>query len=216
MNRKEIKELAKAKIKGNKWNIIWPMLIIQVIQSILTRILGGTVNIDINNLESLESIQVSPKVYFSSFVVSLIIGVITAGYIKYILNFVRTGEFDTDSILETIKAKWVDVLVATILTSIIIGLCTALFVVPGIIMALAYAFTTLLVIDTDVSGSDSLKASREMMKGYKWNYFVFGLSFIGWALLIPFTFGLILIWLYPYMVVANTLYYEELKKVTKK
>ena len=27
MNRKEIKELAKAKIKGNKWNIIWPMLI---------------------------------------------------------------------------------------------------------------------------------------------------------------------------------------------
>lgn len=216
MNRKEIKELAKSKIKGNKWNIIWPMLIIQVINSILTRLLGGTVNIDINNLESLESIQVSPKVYFSSFVVSLIIGVITAGYVKYILNFVRTGEFDTDSILETIKAKWVDVLVATILTSIIIGLCTMLFVVPGIIMALAYAFTTLLVIDTDVSGSDSLKASREMMKGYKWNYFVFGLSFIGWALLIPFTFGLILIWLYPYMVVANTLYYEELKKVTKK
>ena len=191
-------------------------VLFQVIQSILTRLLGGTVNIDINNLESLESIQVSPKVYFSSFVVSLIIGVITAGYVKYILNFVRTGEFDTDSILETIKAKWVDVLVATILTSIIIGLCTALFVVPGIIMALAYAFTTLLVIDTDVSGSDSLKASREMMKGYKWNYFVFGLSFIGWALLIPFTFGLILIWLYPYMVVANTLYYEELKKVTKK
>jgi len=216
MNRKEIKELAKSKIKGNKWNIIWPMLVIQVIQSILTRFLGGTVNIDINNLESLESIQVSPKVYLSSFVVSLIVGVITAGYVKYILNFVRTGEFDTDSILETIKTKWLNVLIATILTSIIIGLCTMLFVVPGIIMALAYAFTTLLVIDTDVSGSDSLKASREMMKGYKWNYFVFGLSFIGWALLIPFTFGLILIWLYPYMVVANTLYYEELKKVTKK
>ena len=216
MNRKEIKELAKSKIKGNKWNIIWPMLVIQVIQSILTRLLGGTVNIDINNLESFESIQVSPKVYLSSFVVSLIIGVITAGYVKYILNFVRTGEFDTDSIIETIKTKWVNVLIATILTSIIIGLCTMLFVVPGIIMALAYAFTTLLVIDTDVSGSDSLKASREMMKGYKWNYFVFGLSFIGWALLIPFTFGLILIWLYPYMVVANTLYYEELKKVTKK
>ncbi len=216
MDRKEIKELAKSKIKGNKWNIIWPMLVIGVINSILTRLLGATVNIDINNLESIESIQVSPKVYFSSFVVSLIIGVITAGYIKYILNFVRTGKFDTDTILETIKTKWLNVLIATVLTSIIIGLCTALFVVPGIIMALAYAFTTLLVIDTDVSGSDSLKASREMMKGYKWNYFVFGLSFIGWILLVPFTFGLILIWLYPYMVVANTLYYEELKKITKR
>ena len=31
MNRKEIKEAAKAKIKGNKWNIWWPMLIIGAI-----------------------------------------------------------------------------------------------------------------------------------------------------------------------------------------
>lgn len=216
MNRKEIKEAAKTKIKGNKWNIIWPMLIIGVINSVLTRILGANITIDVNNLQELSEMQVSPKMYGCSLLVSLIIGIISAGYLKYILNFVRTGKFNTNDILETIKTKWLNILIADILTSIIIGLCYCLLIIPGIIMTLAYAFVNLLVIDTDVSGNDALKASREMMKGYKWNYLVFGLSFIGWMLLVPFTLGIILIWLYPYMVVANTMYYDKLKQISKK
>lgn len=211
MNRKEIKELAKEKIKGNKWNIIWPMLVISVIGSIISRIFGGTINIDLNHLDQLSKVTVSPTQYAGSLISSLIVGLITAGYLMYILNFVRTGKFDTKDIIETIKAKWLNILIAQILSSIIIGLCSILFVIPGIIMALAYAFVTFLVIDTDVSGSDSLKASREMMKGYKWDYFVFGLSFIGWALLVPFTLGILLIWLYPYITVANAIYYDKLK-----
>ena len=211
MNRKEIKELAKEKIKGNKWNIIWPMLVISVIGSVITTIFGGTVNVNVNNLEELSQLTVSPIQYGGSLLSSLVVGLISAGYIKYILNFVRTGKFDTKEIIETIKAKWVNILIAGILSSIIIGLCCVLFVIPGIIMALAYAFVMFLVIDTDVSGSDSLKASREMMKGYKWDYFVFQLSFLGWALLVPFTLGILLIWLYPYITVANVIYYDKLK-----
>ena len=216
MNRKEIKELAKSKIKGNKWNIIWPILVISVIESILNSIFSGRIEIDLTNLESMSLVNVSPRYYIGSLVVTLIVGIITAGYIKYVLNFVRNGSFEFNDIIDTVKAKWLNIVIAEILTTIIITLCSLLFVIPGIIMALAYAFVIYLVIDTDVSGSDSLKASREMMKGYKWDYFVFGLSFIGWILLIPFTFGLILIWLYPYMTVANTIYYEKLKEITKK
>ena len=83
-------------------------------------------------------------------------------------------------------------------------------------MSIAYTFVTYLVIDTDVSGSDSLKAGREMMKGYKWDYFVFGLSFIGWILLTPFTLGILLIWLVPYVVIAKAIYYDKLKAITNK
>lgn len=215
MNRSEIKELAKSKIKGNKWNIIWPMLIIGVVGSILSRIFGGSVEIDFNNLESLTNIHFSPMYYFSNIVVSILTGLATAGYIKYILNFVRTGKFNTNDIFDTIKEKWLNCLIADILSTIIISLCSCLFVVPGIIMALAYAFVTFIVIDTDTAGSDSLKASREMMKGYKWNYFVFGLSFIGWFLLVPFTLGILLIWLYPYVTVAYVIYYDKLKEISK-
>ena len=78
-----------------------------------------------------------------------------------------------------------------------------------------YSFVVYLVIDTKTKGQDALKISREMMQGYKWNYFVFGLSFLGWILLVPFTLGILLIWLYPYMTVATAIYYERLKGTKK-
>ena len=212
MDRIEIKKLAKEKIRGNKWNIIWPILIIGVIESVLNSIFGGTINVDINNLEDLASINIPTSYYISSTLVSIVVGVITAGYLKYILNFVRTGKFEVNDIVDTVKSKWVNILIANILTSIIIALCTVAFVIPGIIMAIAYTFVNYLIIDTDVAGADSLKKSREMMKGYKWDYFVFDLSFIGWYLLIPCTLGLILIWLYPYVTTANAIYYDKLKE----
>lgn len=216
MNRSEIKELAKSKIKGNKWDIIWPMLVISVISSIISRLMGGTVEIDFRNLESLSNIHVSPMYYGSGLLVSLLTGIATAGYIKYLLNFVRTGKFEMNDIIDTIKAKWLNIFISQVLVTIIVFLCSLLFVIPGIIMALAYAFVIFIVIDTDTNGSDSLKASREMMKGYKWNYFVFGLSFIGWIILVPFTLGILLIWLYPYMTIANVIYYDKLKEINKK
>ena len=39
---------------------------------------------------------------------------------------------------------------------------------------------------------------------------------IGWILLVPFTLGILLIWLTPYMVIADALYYDKLKEITKK
>ena len=214
MDRKEIKEKAKAKLKGNLWNILWPMLVIMVLSTALSSLFGGSIiNININNLEDLKDLsQAQTTTKPASTLVTLIIGIINAGYIKYILNFIRTDKFDTNSIINTIKEKWLDILIANILTTIIIFACTLLLIIPGIIMALAYSFVTYLVIDTDTKGSDALKKSREMMKGYKFDYFIFGLSFIGWFLLVIPTIGLILIWLVPYYVVANALYYENLKE----
>lgn len=217
MNRVEIKELAKSKIKGNKWNIIWPMLIITVVTSIISGVTGGGTSVDLNNVNTLSTTtDFSSSNFIISLLISLLSSIVSAGYIKYILNFVRTGNFNTRDIFDTIKEKWLNIIIAFVLMTLIVGLCMLFFVVPGIIMALAYTFAFYIIIDSDTKGNDALKASREMMNGYKWNYFVFELSFIGWILLIPFTFGLILIWLYPYKTVANTLYYEKLKDLKNK
>lgn len=215
MNRKEIKELAKSKIKGNKWNIWWPLLVIGVLESAVGELFPKT-NINLNEYINLSNSNVTVSVSYGEILVAILFAIITAGYLKYILNFVRTGKFETNDILKTIKEKWLNLLIAEILTSIIIGLCSILFVIPGIIMAIAYTLVTYLVIDTDISGSDSLKKSREMMKGYKWNYFVFGLSFIGWVILIPFTLGILCIWVVPYMIVADAIYYDKLKEINSK
>ena len=215
MDRVKIKEAAKEKIKGNKWNIIWPALIISVVAGLLERLVGGTPTFttDANGYMVME--PMSTKVMVAIYIIGLLVGIVTSCYKKYILNFVRNGKFDTNDIINCVKEKWVDLLVASILVYVIVFLCTLLFVVPGIIMGFAYAMVTYIIIDSDTKGSDSLKKSREMMKGYKWDYFVFYLSFLGWILLTPFTLGIILIWLYPYMTVADAIYYDELKKLKK-
>ena len=215
MDRKEIKEEAKAKLKGNIWNILWPMLIIIAIESILSNIFGGTININLSDIESLQSIKVPSSTYVNSGIVTILTGILGAGYLKYILNFVRTGKFETNTIINIIKEKWLNILIAEILTSIIITVGFVFFVIPGIILSLAYTMVTYLVIETDVDGNDALKESREMMKGHKFEYFIFILSFIGWMILVPFTLGLLLIWLVPYMIVAEAIYFDKLKKLNK-
>ena len=216
MNRKEIKELAKSKIKGNMWNIWWPFLVISVLQSLVGRIFGATININIEGIESITDINVPTSYYVKSTLIAIIFGVIIAGYTKYVLNFVRTGKFDTNDILNTIKEKWIQILIVSILTSVIIGVASIFFVIPGVIASLGFAMAILLVIDKDVQGADSLKKSWNLMKGYKWDYFVFILSFFGWILLIPFTLGLIIIWLYPYITVAELVYYNKLQELNYK
>ena len=60
--------------------------------------------------------------------------------------------------------------------------------------------------------SDLLKKSEEMMKGHKMDYFLLQLSFIGWMLLAIPTFGLIMIWVGPYMSVAQAKFLNDLKE----
>lgn len=210
MDRKAIKEEAKKRVKGNKWNILWPSLLIGVAISAIDYILKA-----IFGVSATTEITTNLPIGYSlcSSILSIITVIFEAGYLVYVLKFVRTGKAEFSDITKTVKEKWIDILVASVLVGLIVFACSLLFVVPGIIMALAYSFVLYLVVDKGLKGKEALKKSRAMMKGYKWNYFVFGLSFIGWVLLVPFTLGILLIWLIPYITIASALYYEELCKV---
>lgn len=222
MNRKEIKRQAWEKIKGNKWNIIWPLLLIAVIQSVLSNVLGGTsnnalANLDLSNLDANTIEQLSERMTISPVngLLGLIFGIVDVAYLKYLLNIVRTGKAEFNDIIDCFKEKWLQILILNIVLGVLVGLGFVFLIIPGIILSLAYSMASLLIVDTEKEGIEALKKSRAMMKGYKWNYFVFLLSFIGWYLLVPITLGVVLIWLVPYVSVAEVLYYEELKKITK-
>lgn len=220
MSSKEIKDLAKEKIKGNIWNLLWPVLIIYVITSVLTNFFGPKIIIDANSLENLKDLNLS-EMYTEgnsviTFIISMISAILTACYMKYVLNFIRKGKFDTNDIINTLKEKWLDLLIANILTSLIVGIGFALLIIPGIIASLALAMINYFIIDQNAKGSDSMKLSNEAMKGHKGELFVFRLSFIGWFILVPFTFGLLLIWLIPYTKVAEALYYDKIIAPKKK
>lgn len=60
--------------------------------------------------------------------------------------------------------------------------------------------------------SEILNKSFDMLDGYRLEYFVLCLSFIGWMILGLFTFGILYLWLIPYMMVTFALFYEEVKE----
>lgn len=103
-------------------------------------------------------------------------------------------------------------LVAGLLIGIFSFLWSLLFIIPGIIATLSYSFTYYIMIDNPQMGAlEAIRKSKEMTNGYKWDLFVLGLSFIGWALLMPFTCGIGVLWLAPYQGVTFINFYEDVK-----
>lgn len=80
------------------------------------------------------------------------------------------------------------------------------------ILAYAYAMVPYLLRDyPELTATEALRTSRQMMKGHKWNLFVLDFTFIGWMILCCFTFGIGFIWLQAYMSAAHAHFYEDLK-----
>lgn len=202
MNFSEIKTEAKNKMKGHFWEIFGPFAILIGINLLLGTITGKSYDEETFNVFSLSLDTLAG--FFTS-----IIGMV---YSCYLLNFIRTGKTDFDSFFEIIKNKWVLFLVISILIGVFTTLWSLLLIIPGIIAALSYSQAKFIGYDNELQGYDCIKKSKEMMKGYKWNYFLFNLSFIGWYILGIFTFGILYIWVIPYVEISTALYYEKLKE----
>jgi len=83
-----------------------------------------------------------------------------------------------------------------------------------IIKLLDYAFVTFLLADEDVnfeSPKEYLEASKQMIKGYKFEFILLGFTFILWFFASVFTFFLLLIWLLPYVYQSYANFYLNLK-----
>ena len=149
----------------------------------------------------------------SSLVSFLIIAPISVGIIMAILKFIRTQ--DDNFIGNAFNEAFNDYLhkVLTIfITTIFVLLWTLLFFIPGIIMGYAYRLNPYLLQDNpELSELDTIRLSKNMMKGHKWELFVLQLSFIGWILLSLLSLGIGLLWVIPYMQVAEAHFYEDVK-----
>lgn len=107
--------------------------------------------------------------------------------------------------------KFWKVLWLIILQSILTGLAACLFIIPGIILALAYSMSMFILHDNpELTVVEALRRSREMMRGYKWDLFVMYLSFLGWILLGILTLFIGYLWLVPYMTMSEYKFYEKI------
>lgn len=83
--------------------------------------------------------------------------------------------------------------------------CVELFVSYGLVMT-----DFILADNPECTPADAMRRSWELMNGRRWDYFFLGLSFIGWAILAAFTFGIGGLFLSPYEQVSYASFYREL------
>ena len=106
-------------------------------------------------------------------------------------------------------------LINFVLVSIFTFLWTWLLIISGIIKAYSYSMTPYIVKDMvasgkQVSATDGINASKELMKGHKMALFIFDLSFLGWNILAAITCGIGYLWVTPYYQTAKANFYRHI------
>lgn len=203
MDRIELKEWAKEKIKGNLWNIIIGLLITIAISIMFSM---GYVIIQ----------RIFGPGNFITYIVEIITNIllipISVGLYSYIIEFIKNDNFNQNLIFEPYE-RTLNVIGASLLVSLLVMVGCICFIIPGIYLAFSYAMVPyLLATRKDLTITETLELSRKMMDGHKFDYFVLSISFIGWAILVPFTLGILMIWLYPYIMTATTKFFIDIEQ----
>ena len=98
------------------------------------------------------------------------------------------------------------------LKTVLIGLWSLLFLIPGIIKSLSYAMTNYILVDyPQLSANKAIDLSRAMMKNHKYDLFYLYLGFAGWFFLCILTLGIGYFWLIPYTQTAQASFYQDVK-----
>ena len=200
--RAEIKEQAKAQLKGKVGILFVCMLVASIIPAVISGIASALTQsgnqVVGSLLSSAGSILITPP--------------ITLGLIMVFLNVTYGEEPKVGTIFEPFKTNYGKSIALSFLVGIFVLLWCLLLVIPGIIMAYAYSQSfRILCENPEMSPMECIKESKRIMKGRKMDLFVLQLSFIGWILLVCVTFGIAAIYVYPYMQLAETNFYHRIK-----
>jgi uncharacterized membrane protein len=187
-SRIEIKAQAKANFMNQYWVSVLAFIVYMALSSVVS---GATAGI----------------------AVFLLMPPLTVGISLFSLRIYR-GE--TGDIGEAVTAGFLDYgrsLIGMLWMYLFTFLWSLLFIIPGIVKAIAYSMTPYILADMkDVSAKDALTLSMRMTDGHKGEIFVMALSFLGWWLLSALTFGILAIFFTgPYAGVSFAGLYEELK-----
>jgi len=138
-------------------------------------------------------------------------GVIQLGYAKFLLR-----QHDHQETMAKDLFSYFDYFGTGFCQAFLRGLYTALwsmlFIIPGIVASYRYAMTPYILAENpEMTASEAITASKEMMEGHKWRLFCLDMSFIGWSILCGLTGNLGYIALNPYTNAARTAFYRDLQ-----
>lgn len=195
MNRAELKMAAKQQIKGKIGILFVITLVIAVISSIASVILG---------LIPVVGSLAATVIVTPAFALSVV---------RIYLNVVKGKAPELNDAFTGFDDFWAAFKV-TFLVGLFTFLWSLLFFIPGIIKAISYSMSMYVLAEN--KGKPALQCiaeSKKMTEGHKMELFILALSFIGWAIVGAITLGIAYIWIAPYMQVTMTNAYNYLKPV---
>lgn len=141
----------------------------------------------------------------------LIAGPLDVGYKLFNMKIMDEKVVDYNRLFAGFN-NFVQTLIAGLLYSLIVGIGFFFLIVPGIIAACGLGMTFIIMAEDDkIEGIQALQMSWNMMKGRKWEYFCLCCRFIGWLLLGILTFGILFLWVQPWMQMSYINFYRKLK-----
>ncbi|MBU1141414.1 MAG: DUF975 family protein [Firmicutes bacterium] len=190
MSSSEFRALARRQLKDRYWMVFVAVLIVTAVSGASYPIIVGLI----------------------------IVGPLTVGLSYYLLDVVQTNSKADkfELLLEGFKKSLVNSIVANLLMMVFIFLWSLLFIIPGIIKALAYSMTPYIIAENpEIEAMEAIAKSEEMMKGHKLRLFSLYFSFIGWFILSALTFGVGLFFLLPYIQTTVANFYVDIRGTKK-
>jgi uncharacterized membrane protein len=206
LNRAELKAKARESLEGHLGDSIGVIILsyaIPMIANVLVLIICKILNLSDGSTSFLTSIT-STLVYCA----------LAFGYFSYFLKLSRDEDVEISE-LWSFKGKWYIYIGIYLLAGLFACLWGLLLIIPGIIAAISYSMSYYCYLDNPENDiMDAIKESKRIMKGHKMEFFILQLSFLGWSILGMFTFGILYLWLIPYMSVTISNFYNNIKELS--
>ncbi len=215
MDRLELKNRAKESLKGHYLEF-YKMVIMFFIVAFLVGLVAGVLDYVCHTTYVIsettafnQTVPVEIKV-FQTIGEVLLSALFTFGIISFSLKISRNEEVTYKELFSKTNL-WLFFILVTLLVGIFVSLWSILLIIPGIIAAYAYRMVYFIKLDNpDIGVLEAISKSKEIMRGHKLDLFILQLSFIGWIILGAFTFGILYLWLVPYMTITECNFYNSI------
>ena len=146
----------------------------------------------------------------SSLALIIVEGPLLLGFYGICFSVLDGKSFDLGNLFDGFK-NFSNALVLHLLNTIFIALWSLLFIIPGIVKSYSYSMSYYIMLENPQMRPNAARvASMQLMDGNKGRLFCLHLSFIGWYLLGLLTFGILYLWIIPYVNTATAVFYRQI------
>ena len=154
------------------WQRFWPNILPMAAFALIVWAVNGVFQI----LQRDANAGVRFVLSLISFVISQLVAI---GWIKIALDITDGRPVNAQAVIDKFRLV-LPYLVAALVYAVMVGLGLILLIVPGIILAIVFAFYGFHIVDTGSTNPvEALRRSADITRGHRWQLFLFGLLLLG-------------------------------------